>query len=246
MTPKEAESLRGRLIWFESFIFGRVANLSLHIIGKRALERGGNPAITAELRRALLFFKNRVVNGPPIEICPAAGEVIYIFTDVAFEENAEHPGTVGGVLYSSSGMPLGYFSEIVPKKILDKYLESSQNPIYVVELLGTLVAILLWAKHFPHRYVVSYLDNEASKSALIKAWSHFDDANRIIKLYVDEELKYFWKPWFGRVPTHSNPADAPSRLDTSSLDCQGVERFHFDWNIITETLVASAHEDQMG
>lgn len=89
MTPKEAESLRGRLIWFESFIFGRVANLSVHIIGKRALERGGNPAITAELRRALLFFKNRVVNGPPIEICPAAGEVIYIFTDGAYEENAE-------------------------------------------------------------------------------------------------------------------------------------------------------------
>ena len=34
MTPKEAESFRGRLKWFESFLFGRVANLLLHVIGK--------------------------------------------------------------------------------------------------------------------------------------------------------------------------------------------------------------------
>ena len=108
------------------------------------------------------------------------------------------------------------------------------------------MSILLWAKLFPHRYVVSYLDNEALKSALIKAWSHSDDANRIIKLYVDEELKSSWKPWFGRVPTHSNPADAPSRLDTSGLEGAGVRKFSFDWNSVTEQLIASAHEDQMG
>lgn len=246
MTQKEAESLRGRLIWFESFMFGRVANLSLHAIGKRAIDGGGNTTVSAELRRALCFFKDRVVNGPPIEICAAVGEVIHVFTDGAFEEGSQHPGTVGGVVYSSSGMPLGFFSEVVPQRLMDRYLETSRNPIYLVELLGALVAILLWAQKFPHRYVVSYLDNEASKAALIKAWSNIDEANRIIKLYVDEELKRFWKPWFGRVPTHSNPADAPSRLHISDLVASGVERFHFDWNSILDTLVAPAHEEQMG
>lgn len=91
MTSKEAESLRGRLIWFESFIFGRVANLSLHVIGKRALDCGSNIAITAELKRALLFFKDRVVNGPPIEVCAAVGDVMYVFTDGAYEEDSKHP-----------------------------------------------------------------------------------------------------------------------------------------------------------
>ena len=32
LSQKDAESLRGRLIWFESFLFGGIANLSLHEI----------------------------------------------------------------------------------------------------------------------------------------------------------------------------------------------------------------------
>ena len=241
MTHKEAESLRGRLIWFESFLFGRVANLSLHVIGKRAIGSDNNTSLTGELRRALEFFRDRVVNGPPIEISAATGEVLLVFTDGAFEETAEHPATVGGVLYSETGIPLAFFSEVVPQKLLNKYLESSRNPIYLVELLGALVSILLWAKLFPHRYVVSYIDNEASRAALIKVWSQVDDANRIIKLYVDEEVTCFWKPWFGRVPTHSNPADAPSRLHISELISRGVEHHEFQWDDWLNALMDDAH-----
>ena len=241
MTHKEAESLRGRLIWFESFLFGRVANLSLHVIGKRATGSDNNTSLTGELRRALEFFRDRVVNGPPIEISAATGEVLLVFTDGAFEEMSEHPATVGGVLYSETGIPLAFFSEVVPQKLLNKYLESSRNPIYLVELLGALVSILLWAKLFPHRYVVSYIDNEASRAALIKAWSQVDDANRIIKLYVNEEVNSFWKPWFGRVPTHSNPADAPSRLQISELISRGVEHHEFRWDDWLNALMDDAH-----
>lgn len=35
MTPKEAESLLGRLHWYETYLFGRVANLAIHNIGRR-------------------------------------------------------------------------------------------------------------------------------------------------------------------------------------------------------------------
>ena len=146
------------IIWFESFLFGRIANLSLHVIGKRAVGPSTNTTIDGELRRALEFFRDRVVNGPPIEISAATGEVLFVFSDGADEESSEYPGTVGGVLYSESRVSLAFFSEIVPQNLLDKYLENSQNPIYSVELLGALVYILLWAKLFLHRYVVSYID----------------------------------------------------------------------------------------
>ena len=56
LTSKEAESLRGRLIWFDSFLFGRIANLSLHEIGKRATDIGHKRKSTSGLRRALDFF----------------------------------------------------------------------------------------------------------------------------------------------------------------------------------------------
>ena len=56
-TQKEAETLRGRLIWFEGFVFGRIANLSLHTIGKRATSVGGETKLNCELKRALTFFQ---------------------------------------------------------------------------------------------------------------------------------------------------------------------------------------------
>ena len=86
-TPKAAESLRRRLIWFESFLFGRVANLSLHVRGKRATSNSASTALDGEVRRALEFFRDRVVNGPPIEISSATGEVLFVFSDGAFEES---------------------------------------------------------------------------------------------------------------------------------------------------------------
>ena len=210
--PKDAESLRGRLIWFESFLFGRIANLSLHEIGKRATCIGNQTALTPALRRALEFFRTRVLNGPPIEVSRAIGETSYVFTDGAFEPSSKFPGTIGGILYSGNGCAVGYFSEVVPSDVMRVYMEFSDNPIYIIELLAAFVAIKLWGRVCNQQFIVSFIDNEASRSALIKAWSDISLANNILRLYVDEEMACGWKPWFGRVPSHSNPADEPSRL----------------------------------
>ena len=171
MTQKEAEALRGRLIWFEGFMFGQIATLSLHAIGERATMVGGNARLDGELVRALTFFKSRILHGPPIEIRAAVGEVIHIFIDGAFESEAEHAGTIGGVLYSEAGIRLGFFSAKVPASLMDAYLAVSKNPVYLVELSAALVASLLWSSEYPSRYVANYIDNEASRSALTKAWS---------------------------------------------------------------------------
>ena len=238
MTCKEAETLRGRLIWFESFMFGRIANLSLHEIGKRATSDKGSSTLNDSLVRALTFFKQRVLQGPPIEIRAAAGEVVHIFTDGAFEPDAEYPGTLGGIIYSETGERLGFFSEIVPEQLMKEYLKFSLNPIYLIELLASLVALSLWGDIYPHRYVVNYIDNEASRSALIKAWSGIKHADAILAVYVDLELKAVWKPWFSRVASFSNPSDDPSRLKYDHLIAAGVKRFFCDWKILLPRLMA--------
>ena len=241
MTQKEAEVLRGRLIWFESFMFGRIANLSLHAIGQRAISSDGSSKLDEALKRALKFFQTRILHGPPIEIRAAVGEVIHIFTDGAFEPESVHLGTVGGVIYSERGERLGFFSEIVPTSLMECYLSVSQNPIFLVELLAALVAISLWGRLYSHRYVVNYVDNEASRSALVKAWSSVKYANNIIGRYVEMEMQYFWKPWFSRVASFSNPSDAPSRLEIRELLESGVQRFHFDWTSEVQHLSRDAH-----
>ena len=246
MTAKEAESLRGRLIWFDSFLFGRVANLSLHEIGKRATNVGHQCALGPDLKRALVFFRDRIVNGPPIEISRSVGETFYLFTDGAFEPDSPTPGTIGGVLYSECGVALRFFSEIVPSELMQCYTRDSKNPIYLIELLATLVALKLWGEECKQRFIVSFIDNEASRAALIKAWSDSIHANNILRLYVDDEMLHGWKPWFGRVPSHSNPADDPSRLIIEKLLHAGVIHDTFDWNLILSKLVDAAHVGELG
>ena len=242
MTPKEAETLRGRLIWFEGFMFGRIANLSLHAIGKRATMMGGETRLNSELVRALTFFKTRILNGPPIEIRAALGQVIHIFTDGAFEPESDKPATIGGVLYSEAGARLGFFSEIVPSVLVDMYLTASKNPIYLIELLAALISSVIWSPAYPFRYVVNYIDNEASRSALTKAWSHVKFANNILGKFVELEMLSSWKPWFSRVPTHSNPSDAPSRLQIAELVNSGVKRFSCEWQTVLPSLIGDAHD----
>ena len=60
-----------------------------------------------------------------------------------------------------------------------------------------------------------YLDNTAAHGALVRA----DGATRAAKTLVGEFVRYekllHLLPWFGRVPSHSNPSDDASRLNFS-------------------------------
>ena len=134
------------------------------------------------------------------------------------------------------------FSEVVPQSLIDIYLAVSKNPIYLVELLAALVAALLWSKDYPFRYVVNYIDSEASRSAFTKAWSHVKFANNLLGKFVALEMASSWKPWFSRVPTYSNPSDDPSRLKVAELVNSGVKRFSCDWQTLVPDLIGDAHE----
>ena len=174
------------------------------------------------------------------------GETIFIFTDGAFEPQSSTPGTIGGVLYRQDGTIESFFSEVVPAQLMQFYLQQSDNPIYLIELLAALIALKVWGPRFRQRFVVSFIDNEASRAALIKAWSDVPAANNILRLYVDDEMEHGWKPWFGRVPSHSNPADDPSRLIIDGLLKLNVERIIFDWKSILSRLVGDAHSVEVG
>ena len=206
----------------------------------------GGTRLDGELVRALTFLKSRILHGPPIQIKAALGEVIDIFTDGAFEPESEHSGTIGGVLDLEAGVRLGFFSEIVPPALMDAYLTVSKKPIYLVELLAVLVAAVLWRAEDPFGYVVNYIDNEASRSALTKAWSHVKFANNILGKFVDLEMTSSWKPWFSRVPTYSNPSADPSRLKVSELTNSGVKRRFCSWQVLLPELVGDAHVWEVG
>ena len=101
----------------------------------------------------------------------------------------------------------------LPSKLLEQFLEFSQHPIYELELLPVLVAIRTWSKILLNSHVVFYLDNTAAHSALVRADGGTSLAAGLVKEFVKIEKTLHLLPWFGCVPSISNPADSASRLE---------------------------------
>lgn len=143
LSPKEAESFKGRIQWFESYLFGRIANLSIHRIGKRAHLRGAKVKhkLDEELRSSLPFLRDRVQTGSPLLLTANTENAILIFSDGAFGSETLK-GSAGGVLLSHEGVRSRFFSENIPALVMKRFLKVTDNPIYlyITELLAGYVA----------------------------------------------------------------------------------------------------------
>ena len=106
-----------------------------------------------------------------------------VFTDGAFEAEQEL-ATVGGILCDDTGKPLRFFSERVPKLMLQALMEEAQNLIYLIELLAAYLAVFLWGGLHSSRYVVAYI-NSSTKLG-----------NAMVRMFVNLEDNSQWKIWF--------------------------------------------------
>ena len=113
-------------------------------------------------------------------------------------------------------------------------LEFSEHPIYELELSPVLVAIKLWATLLYHSHVVFYSDNNAARSALVRADGATLAARGIVTEFVKFEKLLHWLTWFGRAPSHSNPRQCTMAF--SSHTKQVVLQSHLSqWGICTGT-----------
>ena len=246
MTPKDAERLRGRLQWFESFAGGRLAQQALRKLSSLASQGRTQKALTGAELLALKFLRNRVLSAPPMRIQSTNLRTWLVFSDGACEGEQNKEGTVGAILVNPEGELTQYFAEKVPKRLMDKLLSQSEHPIFELELIPIGCAMSLWGPRMRHSQCVVYLDNEAARGALSHAATNTEHGQKIIERFVKDEMLYQIKLWFARVPTSSNLADKPSRLETSELDALGVERVTIDWCEVEAQLTAGTGSDEWG
>ena len=70
--------------------------------------------------------------------------------------------------------------------------------------------------------LVQYVDNDGVTDALVKGFSNVLALQTMLHEFVKQEVKLSSVTWTARVPSASNPADAPSR---SSIVCKdGYDR----------------------
>ena len=226
---KFAKSLRGRMQWFEGYVFGRTAQRCVQTVGELSLRSSRSSTLTQYELKCFKELQERVLQSPPIEITPQVLDTWIIFTDGACEGLDEKTGSIGGVLVDPFGNLAKYFSSKVPSAVMSKLCEASANPIYELELLPVLVAYLCWRKHLGSCQTVFYLDNDAARAGLTKALGATQHAEAISHRIMSLESEIRNKPWYGPVPNASNISDDPSRLECSHLDSIGCQRCEVDW-----------------
>ena len=123
-----------------------------------------------------------------------------------------------------------YFSETVPEDWMEAFLEDSAHPIFELEVLPVLCSLFAWEPLVKNSQCVFYLDNEAARGALVNAATTTKWGKAMISQFVLKEMDAQIRVWFTRVPTSSNIADRPSRLDSTELDALGVHRSSVDWS----------------
>lgn len=137
----------------------------------------------------------------------------FLFTDASFEPGADQPvAGLGAVLYDSLGRPVSQFSKMFSTTHIS-LLKSvdRKTPIFELEVLALVLALVLWKETIAGSQVVCYLDNNGARDSAIKGYSHFDPASLFLEVLLSMGESAMICPWFARVPSKSNPSDAPSR-----------------------------------
>jgi len=121
LTTKEAERIRGRMIFFECFVFGRTANLALKQFGNLCrLGRTTSALNTGEVAVVQKLLA-RLESAKPIPICLNSLATWLIFTDGACEENSL-VGSIGGVLVAPNHRVVHHFGGDATKEVMSLLL----------------------------------------------------------------------------------------------------------------------------
>ena len=209
---KDALSFRGRFAFAEGQTFGRVLAPVARVLSRWAALGKSLPP-TQELRLALSHGTMHLRTAGPKVIGPSRkSPPVLVFTDGACEESGT---SVGAVLVTTDCVECFGFQ--VSQEQVDSWktrLHQSQV-IGQAELYPVLVAKKTWAAKLRNQRVIHFVDNEAARLGLVKAYSPVLPSLAIIMDCLRWDYDNGCESWFSRVPSKSNIADGPSRLDFS-------------------------------
>ena len=157
-----------------------------------------------------------MVRCQPRRLSPKSKSRPILFTDGACEfVGNKRIATCGAILFPDNGDNPLCFGITIPDRMIDKWAREADKEQLVTEaeLLPVLISLRCWRDYLAYSKCLIFVDSEPAKHCLIRGTSNVSTCADIVKLIYHEVdlLKMF--PWFSRVPSKSNPADAPSRLD---------------------------------
>ena len=140
---------------------------------------------------------------------------VVIFVDGAEEDGvgADSVVGVGATLIDTATGEKRAFGGIVPTAIVRAWCKDGGKGkvIHQAELLPAAMALSIWGPKLIGRKLILFVDNDGARGSLIKGVSTSRPSARIVNWFWHTAAENELYVWVDRVPSKSNPADAPSR-----------------------------------
>jgi hypothetical protein len=218
-TRAERDSLRGSLHFLERHVFGRAGKFFIQLLD----DGEGIPTgvlkydDSAKLRLLSIVEWLRLVK--PRAVRPDNNQApLLIFTDGAEGDVKGCEAACGGLLVDPLDDTVEYFGGPIPDVLVREWRAERQKIIAQAELLPVLLAKRCWQQRTANRRVLFFVDNESAKFACVNMMSWSVHSKRIIAAIVKFDIDNQSWTWYSRVPSFSNPADPPSRLEFEEVE----------------------------
>ena len=168
--PRTFERLRGRMVFFEGYSFGRVPSCAVRAL--TSCKAATSPvSLDAELKSAVSILLRRVATAEPLCVQPISRETWILFTDGACEPDRGWGG-IAAVLFGPNCQVAGFFGESVSPKIMSLLFKQSKNLIFELELAPILISLEHWQTLLRGAQLVCYLDNDGARHTCIRCYAH--------------------------------------------------------------------------
>ena len=130
VNPKEFELLHGRLVWFNSFVFGRTLKAAVSVVSKYSRANTSKVTVEGALKDALVVPQEELAKDEPVVVNGSTTETWTIYTDGAFESDGSIKASVGAVLVDQAGLVVECFGLEIQDGLREEFLQDSKHPIF--------------------------------------------------------------------------------------------------------------------
>ena len=125
----------------------------------------------------------------------------------------------GAVPFGPSGEPPLFFGARVGDSLLNRWArEGSRQVIGQAEILPVILAKWTWGRLIAGSPILVFIDNDSARFGLVTGTSPSKCSAELLSASARADCMLNCYQWVARVPSWSNIADAPSRLDFEYLE----------------------------
>jgi hypothetical protein len=170
ITAAEASSLKGRFMYADSHVFGRVGRFALSLLGVRAHSSGSVQILHGDLEEALLWLDKWLTEAKPRTVTKGSPlPPTLVFCDGAVEGSRHETVTCGAVAFFPADDTTEAFGLTVsPELLLEWTGGADKQVIGQAELLPVLLSRILWEKRLMGTDTIFFVDNYSALDALVR------------------------------------------------------------------------------